>query len=322
VANGGRRSGPPIGKHGLPELDNFDYEATATRNTETNAVATLDAHEVSEPTLSVVVGLDAGRIIPITSAETVIGRATSCDLVLPDPGVSRKHARILREGGAFYVEDLESKNGTFVAEQPVRRLPIEVNVPIRIGPHVIVRLGMMTTAERRLSQELYDSSMRDALTKVYNRRYIFDRLLTEIAFHVRHKSALSLVIFDFDHFKKINDSFGHAGGDAALTQGIERIVGGLRTEDVVARVGGEEFAIMLRGISIGDATICAERIRKAVTAAPMALEGHPVQVSISLGVASIDECEPPPTPEKLFAVADRRLYLAKHQGRNRVVREG
>jgi diguanylate cyclase (GGDEF)-like protein len=322
VSTAGRRTGPPIGKHGLPELDKFDYEATATRNTETNAIASIDAHDVSEPTLSVVVGLDAGRVIPIAKGETVIGRATSCDLVLPDPGVSRQHARILREGGAFYVEDLESKNGTFVAEQPIRRRAVEINVPIRIGPHVIVRLGMMTTTERKLSQELYDSSMRDALTKVYNRRYIFDRLLTEIAFHVRHESALSLVLFDFDHFKKINDAYGHAGGDAALTQGVERIVSRLRTEDVVARVGGEEFAIMLRGIAIADATTCAERIRKAVTAAPMSLEGNPTQVRISLGVASIDEVAAPPTPEKLLAIADRRLYLAKHQGRNRVVHDG
>jgi diguanylate cyclase (GGDEF)-like protein len=133
---------------------------------------------------------------------------------------------------------------------------------------------------------------------------------------------MSLVLFDFDHFKKINDAFGHAGGDAALTQGVERIVGRLRTEDVVARVGGEEFAIMLRGVAIADAATCAERIRKSVTAAPMILEGNPAQVSISLGVASIDEVEAPPTPEKLFAIADRRLYVAKAQGRNRVVSEG
>jgi diguanylate cyclase (GGDEF)-like protein len=318
----GRRTGPPRGHHGLPELDNFDYEETSTRQTETNAVATLSMQESSEPTLTVVVGLDAGRVVPLRPEETVIGRATSCDLVLPDPGVSRQHARIIRSGGAFFVEDLKSKNGTFVGDQPITKRPIEMNVPIRIGPHVVVRLGTMTAPERKLSQELYDSSMRDALTKVYNRRYLFDRLVTEIAFHVRHKTRLSLVLIDFDHFKKINDTYGHPGGDEALKGGIERILGTLRMEDVVARVGGEEFAIMLRGIGIDDAATCADRVRRSVAATPMLLDAKPVEVTVSLGVSTIDDCEGPPTPEKLFTVADRRLYAAKSQGRNCVVSKG
>jgi two-component system, cell cycle response regulator len=308
----------PVGLSGLPSLDSYvDSERTTTRQTETNIAAPISATTNNRPTLTVVVGLDAGRVVRLSNEETTLGRAATCDVVLTDPGVSRVHARFIHTDTGFIVEDLGSKNGTLLNERKITRQAVPYGVTIQIGPHVLLRLGLMTMAEEQLSRELYDSSMRDALTKVYNRRYLFDRLGTEIAFQVRHQTELSLLIADFDLFKTINDTYGHPGGDLVLREGTQRMLATVRTEDVVARVGGEEFAIMLRGIGGEDAAICAERIRKAIAATPILLDGKWVSVTVSLGVASVSaDCKGGPTAEILFAVADRRLYLAKKQGRN------
>jgi two-component system, cell cycle response regulator len=319
---GWKRSAPEtlrIGPSGLPVLDNFDYEQTSTRQTDTNVAAPISSRANARAVLTVVAGSDAGRLLAITKEETTIGRATTCDLVLPDAGVSRTHARLIATGDGFVIEDLGSKNGTFIDVESVSRRPVSYGDAIQIGPNALIRLSLMTIAEERLSRELYDSSMRDALTKTYNRRYFFDRLHTEIAFAARHHTELSVVVCDFDHFKRVNDTFGHKGGDAVLKQGVQRMLATLRAEDILARVGGEELGVLLRGIGHDDALACAERLRRAVTERPMLVGTDALTATISLGLASIRECASTPTAESIFDLADQRLYAAKREGRNRVV---
>ncbi len=304
-----------VGSSGLPNLDNFDYEATSTRQTETSHVAPASSRRASRAMLVVVAGADAGRIIPFERKEIVIGRATTCELVLPDPGVSRRHARVLRRGSTVFLEDLHSKNGTFLDGTEVTRRELSPEDMFQIGPNVVIRLTMMTDIEAHLARQLYDSSVRDPLTQVFNRRYFFERLRGELAYAERHKVAVSLVVVDFDHFKQLNDTFGHPAGDAVLKDGAKRMLLSLRSEDVLARIGGEEFAIVLRAISHPDAITCAERVRRAIEQGPA-----PTSITISAGVATTDELAPGEfTPEALFEVADKRLYEAKSEGRNRVV---
>src|SRR6188768_481521 len=132
--------------------------------------------------------------------------------------------------------------------------------------------------------------MRDALTQTFNRRHLGERLRGEIAFAIRHATPLSVLVIDFDHFKRINDTLGHKAGDAVLKQGAHRILSTLRSEDVLARIGGEEFAVVLRGTAQGAALACAERIRTAVATTPiLAAGGKNVSVSVSIGVASLEE---------------------------------
>lgn len=312
-----------IGESGLPNLavDPL-YEATTTRQTETNASAPISARTSAGPTLMVIAGADAGRVVRVTGHEVLIGRTSSCALVLPDPGVSRTHARLVLESSSYVVEDLGSKNGTFIDSTRIKKQSIAYGQTIQIGPHVLIRFDMLSAVEESLSRQLYESSMRDPLTKTYNRRHLVERLLAEIAFAMRHGTELSVVMFDFDHFKRVNDTHGHAGGDAVLQHGTQRVSSALRIEDVLARIGGEEFAFALRGIGAANAVACAERVRAAISASPILHDGIPISATASFGVATLAECEKPVTPDQLLLLADRRLYEAKRRGRNRVVGPG
>jgi diguanylate cyclase (GGDEF)-like protein len=129
--------------------------------------------------------------------------------------------------------------------------------------------------------------------------------------------ALSLVMFDVDHFKKINDTYGHPAGDYVLARISAKVSETVRQEDLFARYGGEEFALMLRESAVDKALRCAERCRKAVDSADFTFNGTPIKVTISLGVATLFDTDFA-QPEDLIAAADKYLYRAKRGGRNRV----
>ena len=167
-------------------------------------------------------------------------------------------------------------------------------------------------------QRLFDSSMRDPLTGADNRRHLDGRLVSEIAFAKRHSRPLSLLLFDIDFFKKVNDEYGHPAGDEVLKTIAATIRGQLRLEDALARYGGEEFAVVLRDTALSEANHVAERIRERIARTSIDVQGPMVAVTISAGCASLECCATTST-EELIGVADRRLYHAKRTGRNRVV---
>src|SRR5262249_553774 len=124
-----------------------------------------------------------------------------------------------------------------------------------------------------------------------------------------------------DHFKKVNDTYGHPTGDAVLKKIASTAMDLLRVEDVLARYGGEEFVVLLRGIGLSGAARAGERIRVAIAKEPVAVDDLTIPVTVSIGGASL-ACVGKPDSEALISLADRRLYLAKHAGRNRVVTDG
>ena len=311
---------PSVGASGLPNLATFDAEVTSTRNTETSLRTAPPSTRSARPTLTVLSGFDAGKVVVISN-DMVLGRASTCALSLSDPGVSRVHARIVRRGDDLVIYDAGSKNGTYVgdvASRPEGHVLAAHDV-IHLGPHVSVRFARMARAEEKLARDLFESSMRDPLTRAYNRRYLANRLKAEVAYVARHGGALSVITFDFDHFKKLNDSHGHAAGDAVLRGGAAVVVATLRSEDLLARVGGEEFVVVLRGIARDAASACAERIRAALEQAEFLDAGGSLRVTVSVGVATSDEVVVDPGGKALIKLADERLYEAKATGRNRVV---
>jgi len=202
-----------------------------------------------------------------------------------------------------------------------------MRVVIALGS-LVVTTGMGVAAERereRLeaalaarSRLLYEASVHDGLTRVYNRRYLTERMDQELAYARRHGTALAVVMVDVDHFKRINDDLGHAGGDAVLVEVAARLAAAVRREDVVARYGGEEFAILLRGLELDGACRVAERVRASIAEPAFTVGGGPLRITVSAGCASL-ACASAATPDGLLAAADARLYLAKRAGRNRVV---
>lgn len=266
-------------------------------------------------------GEDIGRVVQLESAEFVIGRHQSCDLPLADGSVSRRHARILLTEGRHLLEDLGSANGTYVGVERVDQHWLSDGDIIQFGSTIAYRYSVTDSQQLAMLQHLYDASVTDALTGAYNREYFDARLASELAYARRHSVPLSLLMLDVDHFKQVNDTFGHQVGDEALIKLVESVRTRLRLEDVFCRYGGEEFAVILRTTDLQAGAVAAERIRLAVAQIHLMSSGRRVPITISIGCASLSCCAEATTTE-LVAIADRRLYAAKHAGRNRVAATG
>lgn len=146
-------------------------------------------------------------------------------------------------------------------------------------------------------------------------------MAAELSYAGRHNTEASVLMFDVDHFKRVNDTHGHLAGDEVLRNLAKTTSRLLRTEDVFARYGGEEFIVLLRGVPIRGAHRAGERLRTAIEAAPAKCDGQTIEATISVGCASLACCRKL-DGDTLIATADRRLYTAKRAGRNRVVSEG
>jgi two-component system, cell cycle response regulator len=270
--------------------------------------------------LTLVSGANAGAIHSLLIEVNVIGRGKECSIRVDDPGISRTHARVVRQSaGGYTIEDLGSRNGTLINGHRVTRQALSDGDRVSIGPTTEFRFGFTDEAEEARLRRLYESSVLDALTGAFNRKHFTERIAGEIAYARRHKTALSLIIFDLDHFKLVNDSLGHLGGDHVLRSVAALVKKTLRTEDVFARYGGEEFAVIARGIDVTRAHMFAERIRTTVASARIEFNQTNVPITVSLGVASLACCGDAQGNEALVAKADERLYAAKGAGRNRSV---
>ncbi len=263
-------------------------------------------------------GAHAGRGFSLGADAVQIGRHPTTDLTLQDRGVSRIHARIYHQHGVHWIEDLGSRNGTYVQGRPIDHCVLEDGDWVQLGPRASFRFAFVDARQEQVLQRLYDSSTRDALTGAYNRSHFDERLQAEVAYALRHGTALSLVMLDIDHFKRVNDRYGHQAGDAVLRHLTGTAQVRLRTEDVFARYGGEEFAVILRGIDLNGAARVGERVRSTLGSSVVFFEGNHIPVSVSAGCASLD-CSEERSAAALIRAADRRLYQAKRAGRNRVV---
>jgi diguanylate cyclase (GGDEF)-like protein len=253
--------------------------------------------------------------------ELVIGRSPDAGVQIQEDGVSRKHAKlVLTPEGKVQVVDMQSRNGTFVNGERVDAETLRDGDKIQIGNTTILKFSYQDALDEALQQNLYNSATRDPLTQVANKRTFTEMFEREVAFAARHARSLSLVMFDVDHFKRVNDTYGHPAGDFVLKRLAEVVAGAVRAEDVVARVGGEEFAIVLRDIGAQGAIDCAERLRRLVQSTTFDHAGVRIPVTVSLGVATI-EGGANVTPGELVQTADARLYAAKQGGRNRVCGE-
>lgn len=165
-------------------------------------------------------------------------------------------------------------------------------------------------------KKLLDINLKDGLTGIFNRRYMEIKLKEEFSRAKRYGAHFSMIMFDIDHFKKINDVYGHQCGDFILQSISSRISSIMRNVDYLYRYGGEEFCCMLPETDIREAVLAAERFRKSVMDMESNFDGTIIKITISLGVSTVnDEIH---SPERLLKMADDALYKAKKEGRNRV----
>ncbi|MFO0666559.1 MAG: GGDEF domain-containing protein [Polyangiaceae bacterium] len=309
---------PPSQPLSDPPQNFADLERTTERN-----VAILARDVLQRGMLTVLTGVNAGQVFSLDKDVMLIGRGTECDIWLEDPGVSRVHARVVRdEDGEYYVEDMGSTNGTFMKRTAVKRAPLSAGDRLQFGPNMMVSFALVDDAEEELRHRMYEASTRDSLTRVFNRQFLAERLVMEVAYAQRHKTDLSLLMVDIDYFKRLNDTYGHLAGDVVLRAVAATIARLIRAEDVLARYGGEEFVIVARGTGLAQATRFAERVRESVEKLAVELHNETLRVTVSLGVAEITELVPDASADEFIQKADGRLYAAKHAGRNRVVSTG
>jgi diguanylate cyclase (GGDEF)-like protein len=268
--------------------------------------------------LVVLAGASVGEMYKIEGERTVIGRGQKAQIRLLDDGISREHAQLVILGDRIVLQDLGSTNGTYC-----NGLKVEANKElvdgdkILVGSTTILKFTYHDNLDEIFQKQMYESALRDGLTKAFNKKYFTDRLESEFTFATRHVAPLTLVLFDIDHFKKVNDTYGHQAGDYVLSEISALLTGALRAEDVFARYGGEEFAVICRGSDVAQGAIVAERMRKAVEANKFVFEGTHIPITISVGVAGLPDAAVKDAAE-LVSLADQSLYKSKHGGRNRV----
>lgn len=285
----------------------------------TQALTTPPIPAVSGAFLLQLQGPDRGSRFTLREGEIRIGRNTDCALSPNSESVSRRHGSILVDGDEMWVVDHGSTNGTRVNGRRLRpgeRSALAFGDRLEIGD-VVFKLLSPGDVEAAYHEELRHLATVDSLTGAYNKRYLFEQLDRELRRSARHDRRLAILLFDIDHFKRLNDTHGHLVGDevlAALSQRILRRF--LRKEDLLARFGGEEFVVVLPETGPEEAMAAAERLRELIASEPFRADGKELQVTISIGVGVLGA--PARTLDELLAAADEKLYRAKHQGRNRV----
>lgn len=260
-------------------------------------------------------GPGMGKRTPLEGNEMVVGRGADCDIQLDRDSVSRKHAKFSRADGSWQVEDLGSTNGTFVGDEGISKRRLRDADLVKIG-NFIFKYLVGTNVENAYHEEIYRLTIYDALTEAANKRHFLEFLDRELARCTRTKRPLSLVLFDIDHFKLINDKRGHLTGDHVLRELARRIRGRIRRDELFARYGGEEFAVVLPEADRGQGLNFAETVRSIVARDDFEFEGERFPVRVSLGVATTDSIT---DPQAFIKIADDNLYKAKRGGRDRVV---
>jgi diguanylate cyclase (GGDEF)-like protein len=260
-------------------------------------------------------GPGIGRRYAVTSAPLLLGRDEDCDVVLDDPSVSRRHARVQPTAEGCYAIDLGSANGTFVNDRAGDRQRLADGDYLRLGS-AMFRFLDRNNVEAAYHEEIYRLLTEDALTGLHSRRFLLEFLRRELVRFARYGRPLSLVLLDVDHFKAVNDARGHLAGDEALRQLAALLRGLVRASDLAARYGGEEFALVLPETGCRAALVAAERIRAAVERHAFVLAGSSWPLTASLGVATATGTGV--DPEALLRGADENLLQAKRTGRNRV----
>ena len=270
--------------------------------------------------------LELGTKFEVTGTSLVIGPSSKVDVHIDEKEISRSHAVVEDQDGEILIRDLDSTNGTFVNNNRVEKKILFDGDQIKIG-HTIFKFLSGDNIETDYHDEIYRLTTRDGLTGVHNKRHLLKQLDREMSRSIRYNRCLSILMFDLDHFKEINDTYGHLTGDHILQETAKRIEKHIRRDDIFARYGGEEFMIVLPEITKAEAIETGEKIRALIGEEPFYFDGADIEATISVGVAEIDEyfeaagLDQDDYIEEFEAlefinIADERLYEAKDRGRN------
>lgn len=280
----------------------------------------LKAADDAPPAVVVLVGPVGyvGKQWLITRSDMTIGRSVETELYISDSSLSRSHAKFEVENTDVYILDLGSTNKTIVnggVLPPMTKRKLFNNDQIKTG-NIIFKFLEKGNLESITNQQIFEKAQKDALTGAYSKGALIEKGPEAVKRAEVLGEPLSVITFDIDHFKKINDTLGHPGGDYILKELGQLMQSRLvRAHDYFARFGGEEFVVILQATTIKTAQEVAERIRQTVELHPFTFENKKIKVTISIGVSSII---PNDNWEKIYNRADQALYQSKQSGRNKV----
>ena len=275
--------------------------------------------DIHHPHLVIFSGSNCGRRHKLQRGITTVGRSPRTDISLNDDRVSRVHCVIEWLGDTITIEDKGSTNGTFVDAQRVCRAILHPGVTFQLG-HSLMKIEYKTEAEIRQEESLVYSATFDTLTGIFNRHHFIKLASMEVSYASRHRLPTGLIIADIDGFKSVNDTYGHQWGDFILSKFANILIENKRTEDLVARYGGDEFLVLPRGDITREAMAAyCERIRRAVEECRFSFDATPIGITVSLGFdfQRMEGDDPEALVSDLIRRADQALYLAKENGRNR-----
>ncbi|MEM9533312.1 MAG: GGDEF domain-containing protein [Pseudomonadota bacterium] len=303
----------------------------ATGETQSNdATAEFDfrASATAEPGLVIITGSSLGEYYPLADpAQIIVGRDKSCDIVLDRPSVSREHLKIQRRGSRVTIQDLGSKNGVQLDGQALGTgtATLQGGTLLRLGDATLKFLDGQSP-ESAYHARSYRLATRDPLTDLHNRLYFMDTLGRMLADWSRRGGTLALAVIDLDHFKRVNDDRGHEAGDRILQVTAQVLTRELRASDLIARIGGEEFAVAMADTRTGPAAEILTKINRRLLRGTAELTGGS-GIGFSAGVAGLPAEAPPnvrlkPLQRRLLRTADAAMYEAKDLGRGQVVVAG
>lgn len=295
-----------------------DKNATVVITDIRKALDTLEEEAKQKPACLLVVGGELnGSIFNLNPGETTVGRNPDCSIALDFHGVSRRHFTVETSEAEVVLNDLGSANGTYLNNQ-------KLETPTVLKRGDVIKIGAIAMKflpkgdpERLTYDKLLEEANTDGLTKCYNKTFFNNHLELEVKKCKVTGKPLTLIIFDLDHFKKLNDNYGHDAGDYVLKEKARLIrENGIRQGDIFARYGGEEFCILLPNTNLKQGFEIAERLRKLIEKHEFIYDGKRLPVAASIGVA--DYRQGVNNGTDLFKRADSAVYKSKEGGRNQV----
>jgi diguanylate cyclase (GGDEF)-like protein len=272
------------------------------------------------PYLLVLSGPQFGEMFPLERGlEQVLGRDSACHFQLRDAGVSRRHATVFAASDGARLRDLGSQNGTFVDGIRVSDCRLRDGQRVHLGMHSTLKYCLCDDIELEYQRKLAAGALQDPLTGLYNRRHFSHRLAAELAAVQRHSRPLSLLVIDVDHFQRVNDAHGQSAGDETLKMIAHVMQGAVRREDVLARLGSEDFAVLARETALPGGKALADRIRKAVERSRLSFRGQELSLSVTIGlcvVAALTSYEAGRADRAAVAAAEAALRQGKEAGGN------
>lgn len=247
-----------------------------------------DRKPKADACLVVIYGQAIGQKFVLKPGEILIGRSSQAAIQIDHESVSRRHAKVTFSDNGVTMQDLGSTNGTYVNDEPITERPLQNGDLIKVGRTILKYLST-DNIEVAYHEEIYRLTTIDGLTRCFNARYVREQLVREVSRATRYNRPLSLVMFDVDDFAKMNEEYGHLAGDAVLAQLGKRLGKRIRREDVFARTGGGEFAIVAPEIDKSGALNLSNRMLRIIGDTAFGFDDVQIPVTCSIGIGTLAE---------------------------------